>query len=166
MSGEPSLGPVSTPSPAPDAGASAGVWGSLREVGGWWGVLRLLPAAVRQVFSGREPVGGLPIVEPGQTWRTRLPEIDVDPGAPTADHTPAAQAHTAEPLGAESTTVDASLADSATAEAAVVEPPAAEVVPEVTAEPRTADVTEVSVSPAAVSEACAELGEVGLEAGL
>jgi hypothetical protein len=79
--------------PAP---ASGDAWGSLREIGGWWGLMKFLPSAVRMVFSDRESVGGLPVVEPGQTRPAELPEVDFDPGVPTGDHTPTAETSQAE----------------------------------------------------------------------
>jgi hypothetical protein len=169
---------TATPAPA----AEGGVWGSLREVGGWWGALRFLPSAIRQAFSEREPVGGLPIVEPGHTRPAELAEVDFNPGAPTGDHTPAAQTPAAEAQAAEAQaaeaqaaeqpgaefTVEESLAGAATVEAGV-EPVAADVVHEVFAEPLVADVAEVvevAFAEASIGEVGAELGEAGLEAGL
>lgn len=167
MSGEQAPGVVFD-LPAPPASASeGGVWGSLREVGGWWGALRLLPSAIRQVFSEREPVGGLPIVEPGHTRPAELPEVDFNPGAPISDHTPtaqtpAAEAHAAEPPEA-GFTAEQALAEAATTEAA--EAAAAENVQEFLAEvAEVADVAEVAE--ASGGEVGAELGEAGLEAGL
>jgi hypothetical protein len=166
VSGEPSPGVVFDLPSAPVPSQEGGAWGSLREVGGWWGALRLLPSAIRQVFSEREPVGGLPVVEPGHTRPAELPEVDFNPGAPIADHTPAAQtpaseAHAAEPPEA-GFTAEQALAEAATAEAAEA---AAEAVQEFVAEvAEVADVAEVAE--ACVGEVGAELGEAGLEAGL
>jgi hypothetical protein len=113
MSGQETPGLVLdlTPDPTP-ASAGAG-WGSLREIGGWWGLLRFLPGAVRQAFSGREPVGGLPVVEPGQTRSAELPETDFGDSYPTADHTLTAETDLATEAGL---TVEAG-AETATAEA-------------------------------------------------
>lgn len=112
MSGQESPGLILnlTPSPAP-AGA---VWGSLRDVGGFWGLLRYLPGAVRQAFSEREPVGGLPVVEPGQGRPVTLPEIDFGDSYPTADHTPAAEADLSAQVGAEAGTAEAGVSAEAT----------------------------------------------------
>ena len=79
---DPILDLTSGPTPAP-AGAGRG---SLREMGGWWGLLRFLPSAIRQAFSEREQPGGLPVVEAGQERPAELPEVDFGDSYPTADH--------------------------------------------------------------------------------
>jgi hypothetical protein len=147
---------------APDPVPSGEAQGSLKEIGGLWGLLRFLPGAIRQAFSGREPVGGLPVLEPGQTRPAELAEVDFNPGAPTGDHapaaqTPAAEAQAVEPPGGEFT-VENSLAEVATVEAGVVH--------EVIAEPLVAEVAEEAFAEASIGEVGAELGEAGLEAGL
>lgn len=85
---DPPLDLTSGPTPAP-AGAGRG---SLREMGGWWGLLRFLPGAIRQALSEREPVGGLPVVEPGQARPAEMPDVDFGESYPTADHAPSATA--------------------------------------------------------------------------
>ena len=62
----PDLGPV-----RPEGG-----WSSLREVRpSMW--LRMMPSIVRSMFTRGpgEPVGGLPVVEPGQSRPAGLPEL-------------------------------------------------------------------------------------------
>lgn len=126
MSGQETPGLVLdlTPAPAPAPVPAGGVWGSLREIGGWSGLLRYLPGAVRQVLSGREPVGGLPVVEPGQSRLADLPEIDFGDSFPTVDRTSAeAEATTAAPTVA----VEA-VAEALAAQGAASSAPAATVV--------------------------------------
>jgi hypothetical protein len=101
---DPPLDLTSGPAPA----ASGARWGSLREMGGWWGLLRFLPGAIRQAFSEREQPGGLPVVEPGQVRPAELPDVDFGDSYPTADHTPAA-------------TAEAPVADASVAEVPVAE---------------------------------------------
>lgn len=158
-----------------DAAPSKPAWGSLREVSpAMW--LRLIPGVLRQVFSGREPVGGLPVVEPGQSRPTSLPEIDFNPGAPIADHglaamEAAAHASVAEAVAAEEVPVPEAVAESAEpasvaevvadlAASLGVDLDAADAVAEPVAEGPTA---EAAAEAAAVdAEAVAELGEAGL----
>jgi hypothetical protein len=73
------------PDLAPAAGGAGGAWGSLREVKPSL-LLRLLPGMLRAAFAGREPVGGLPVVEPGRGRSRGLELADVDFGdsAPTS----------------------------------------------------------------------------------
>jgi hypothetical protein len=92
VSGQETPGLVLDVATDPAPAAADGVWGSLREIGGWWGLLRFLPGAVRTVLSSREPVGGLPVVEPGQSRSAELSEVDFDSGVPITDYTLAAEA--------------------------------------------------------------------------
>jgi hypothetical protein len=76
-----------TPGPVPVPAPGGGGRGALREIGGWWGLLRFLPSAIRQAFSEREQPGGLPVVEAGQERPADLQEIDFGDSYPIADHT-------------------------------------------------------------------------------
>jgi hypothetical protein len=97
---DPALDLTSGPAPA----ASGAGWGSLREIGGWWGLLRFLPGAVRQAFSEREQPGGLPVVEPGQERPAGPPDVDFGESYPTGDHTLAAEADLSDGAGAQAAT--------------------------------------------------------------
>jgi hypothetical protein len=109
VTGQETPGLVFDLAPDPTPAPSGGGWGSLREVGGWWGLLRFLPGAIRQAFSEREPVGGLPVVEPGQERPAELPDVDFGESYPTGDHTPATTAEAPVP--------EASVAEAATPDA-------------------------------------------------
>jgi hypothetical protein len=88
---DPTLDLAADPTPDSVPVSDGGLRGSLKEIGGWWGLLRFLPGAIRQAFSGREPAGGLPVVEPDQTRPAALSEVDFGDSFPTADHTLSAE---------------------------------------------------------------------------
>jgi hypothetical protein len=89
VSGQEPAGVVLDLAPDPVPASSGGVWGSMREIS-LPVLLRLVPGVLRQVFAGREPVGGLPVVEPGRSRPAGLPEVDFGESFPVADHAPAA----------------------------------------------------------------------------
>jgi hypothetical protein len=135
----------------PDSAPSKPAWGSLREVPpSMW--LRLIPGVLRQVFSGREPVGGLPVVEPGQSRPADLPEVDFGDSYPTADHSAAE----ADAVTAAAGVVAGALAEQADYDAGTG-PYACELAVEDAGAAASGQAAE-----AATAQAVAELGEVGL----
>ena len=161
------------PDPAPAPAESGGGWASLREIGGWWGLLRFLPSAIRQALSGQEPVGGLPVVEPGQSRPADPPEIDFGDSYPTGDHTTDLTAEvvadrlTTPALDAEAVAESGDPASVAEAVADLaaslgVDLDAAAVVAAPVAEATAAEAPAEATVHADAAEAVAELGEVGL----
>ena len=130
--------------PAQDEGGRS----SLRGVSAWT-LVRLIPSVFRSMLAGREPVGGLPVVEPGRQRPAELREIDFGESAPTAEaREPVLLAETVAEVAA-SLGVDLDTTEAA-AQAAEQDHDAA------------TSAFALDVDHAAVAEAVAELGEPGL----
>jgi hypothetical protein len=165
------------PAAAPTSESEQGLWGSLREVSGWsW--VRLIPSLFRSMFAGpREPVGGLPIVEAGQTRPADLAEVDFGDSAAAPDYGLAFESNAAAQVSATGVGATAETSEPVRLAEAV-----AEVAEELGTDARStgADAAEANVTKAAAveatgnghqvqvaasaadSDAVAELGEAGL----